>query len=78
LRLLATGGLSPSQVALFVDSNPNYQRQELCGIPVGSPAELQNRSEPILISSCSSQNAIRNQVRDGLKLRNPLILLYHP
>ena len=76
LRLLATGGIDPSQVALFVDSNPNYQRQELCGIPVGSPAELMTRREPILISSCGSQNAIRTQLRDGLKLRNPLILLY--
>jgi SAM-dependent methyltransferase len=76
LRLLATGGLDPLQVALFVDSNPNYQRQELCGVPVASPAELKSRREPILISSCSSQRAIHKQVREGMGLRNPVILLY--
>jgi hypothetical protein len=42
LRLLATGGLDPARVSLFVDSNPNYQRQELCGVPVASPAELKH------------------------------------
>jgi SAM-dependent methyltransferase len=76
LRLLATGGLDPAHVSLFVDSNPNYQRQELCGVPVASPAALKNRREPILISSCSSQNSIHRQVREGLGLLNPVILLY--
>jgi hypothetical protein len=31
---------------------------------------------PILISSCSSQNAIHRQLRERLGLDNPVILLY--
>jgi hypothetical protein len=41
-----------------------------------SPAEIGARSEPILISSCSSQAAIYRQIRDELALKNPLILLF--
>ena len=76
LRLLANGGLEPARILLFVDSNPHYQQQEVCGIPVVSPRDLQARPEPILISSRSSQRAIQTQIRDSLGLKNPLILLY--
>jgi hypothetical protein len=76
LRLLATDGLDPARIALFVDSNAKYQQQELHGVPIVSPAELKTRSEPILISSRSSQKAIHDQIRNGLGLKNPLILLY--
>jgi hypothetical protein len=76
LRLLASGGLDSSRVALFVDSNSNYQGQELRGIPVASPSEIREREEPILISSRSSQQAIQHQIRNVMGLRNPLILLY--
>ncbi len=76
LRLLATGGLDPARIALFVDSNPKYQQQQLHGIPVVGPTGLKVRSEPILISSRSSQQAIHSQIRQGLGLKNPLILLY--
>ena len=76
LRLLATGGLDPARIALFVDSNPKYQQQELHGVPIVNPAQLVTRPEPILISSRSSQQAIHNQIRQVLKLKNPLILLY--
>jgi hypothetical protein len=76
LRLLATGGLDPARIALFVDSNPKYQQQQLHGVPIVGPTELNIRSEPILISSRSSQQAIHNQIRQGLGLKNPLILLY--
>ena len=76
LRLLATGGLDPATIVLFVDSNPKYQRQRLHGIPIVSPVEIMDRPEPILISSCSSQAAIHREIRDGLALRNPLILLF--
>jgi SAM-dependent methyltransferase len=78
LRLLATEGLDPSRIAVFVDSNPKYQQQQLRGIPIVNPAELSTRSEPILISSRSSQQAIHSQIRQGLALKNPLILLYGP
>jgi SAM-dependent methyltransferase len=76
LRLLATSGLNPANIALFVDSNPKYQRQDLSGIPVVHPEELRNRPEPILISSRGFQREIHNQIRDGLGLMNPVILLY--
>jgi hypothetical protein len=76
LRLLATGGLDRSRVALFVDSSPKYQNQELQGIRVAPPSELQGRNEPILISSRSSQQEIQNQIRNNMGLRNPLVLLY--
>ena len=76
LRLLATNGLDPDRIALFVDSNPKYQQQELHGVPIVRPDQLRSRPEPILISSCSSQHAIYKQIRQVLGLRNPLILLY--
>jgi hypothetical protein len=76
LRLLATGGLDISKVACFVDSNPKYQSQRLQGVPVVPPGEVRNRHEPILISSRSSQRAIRNTIHDSLGLKNRLILLY--
>jgi SAM-dependent methyltransferase len=76
LRLLATGGLDPATISVFVDSNPKYQQRTLNGIPVVGPADLKARTEPILISSCGFQNEIREQVQQGLGLTNPLILLY--
>lgn len=76
LRLLATRGLDPARIALFVDSNPKYQEHKLHGVPIVKPAELKTRSEPILVSSRSSQQAIYTQIRHGLGLNNPLILLY--
>ena len=76
LRLLATGGLDPGRIALFVDSSPHYQNQELRGIPVVSPEEMRQRPEPILISSRGFQQEIRYQIQHEMRLPNPLILLY--
>ena len=76
LRLLATGGLEPSRIALFVDSNPKYQNQKLRGVPVVPPQELKQRSEAILISSRGFQQEIHDQIRGSLGLQNPLIMLY--
>jgi SAM-dependent methyltransferase len=76
LRLLATGGLDIERVALFVDSNPKYQQQQLRGVPIVAPDALKTRTEPILISSRSSQQAIEDQIRISLGLKNRLILLY--
>lgn len=76
LRLLATGGLDPNKIAVFVDSNRKYQRQELRGIAVVSPDEVRNRTEPILISSRGFQGEILGQIRESLQLRNKVILLY--
>jgi hypothetical protein len=76
LRLLATGGLDIGRIALFVDSNPKYQHQQLRGVPVVAPDDLKTRPEPILISSRSSQQAIQEQIRTSLGLKNRLLLLY--
>jgi len=78
LRLLATGGFDLARIALFVDSNPKYQRQSLRGVAIVAPEELKARPETILISSRSSQQAIHNQIRTTLGLKNRLILLYGP
>ena len=76
LRLLANRGLDPAQIDVFVDSNPIYQNRQLHGIPVISPAELNDRQRPILISSRGFQREIQDQIQNGLRLPNPLILLY--
>ena len=78
LRLLANGGLDPARIAIFVDSNRKYQQRELRGIPVVSPDAVTSRNEPILISSRGFQFEIVNQIRYGMGLANPLILLYEP
>ncbi len=76
LRLLATGGLDPRKIAVFVDSNPKYRNSELRGIPVVSPEDLGRRPEPILISTRGFQREIYDQIRHKLGLPNPVILLY--
>jgi SAM-dependent methyltransferase len=76
LRLLAVGGLDIGKIALFVDSNPKYQHHQLRGVPIIDPKQLKIRPEPILISSRSSQQAIQDQIRTSLGLKNRLILLY--
>ena len=76
LRLLATGGLDPNKISLFVDSNSKYQQQELRGIPVVSPSQLRSNTEPILISSRGFQREILHQIRHSMALTNPVILLY--
>ena len=76
LRLLATGGLAIEWVEAFVDSNSKYQRRDLCGVRVISPEEVRFRPEPILISSRGFQREIYDQIRNGLGLTNPVILLY--
>ncbi len=65
-----------TRVSFFVDSNPNYQRQQLCGLPVVSPSALHSR-DPILISSRGFQREIQHQIQHELGLENRLILLYN-
>jgi SAM-dependent methyltransferase len=76
LRLLATGGLDPARIAVFVDSNPKYRDHQLSGVPVISPQDVCNRPEPILISSRNCERDIHDQIRNRLSLRNPIIMLY--
>lgn len=76
LRLLATGGLDTARIAAFVDSNANYQRQQLHGLRVLAPEEVWQCSEPILISSRSRQREIHEQIVGMLGLSNRIVLLY--
>jgi SAM-dependent methyltransferase len=76
LRLLATGGLDPTRIAAFIDSNSKYQGQQLHGLKVLAPEELRRRPEPILISSRSRQREILRQIVEELRLRNRVVLLY--
>lgn len=75
-RLLAAGALERLNIGLFVDSNPKYHGKKLCGIPIVGPYELKSRTEPILICSRVFQLEIEKQIRDELKLKNELLLLY--
>lgn len=75
-RLLADGGLDKADICLFVDSNPKYHGQELRGISIVSPESLKQRTEPILVSSRVFQREIQRQIRDQLRLKNDLLLLY--
>ena len=76
LRLLATSRLREAAIAAFIDSNPRYHNKDLNGIPIIGPADLAGRSEPILVSSRVFQRDIERQIREVLRLPNPLHLLY--
>ncbi len=76
LRLLATSRLREAAITAFIDSNPRYHDKDLNGIPIIGPANLPGRTEPILISSRVFQQDIQRQIREVLRLRNPIHLLY--
>lgn len=76
LRLLATGGLDPARIELFVDSSPKYQGKKLSGIAVESPAALKRYAGPVLISSRGFQWEILRSARELFGLANRFILLY--
>lgn len=75
-RLLATSVLAQANIRSFVDSNPRYHGKHMNGVPILSPAELRDLSEPILISSRFFQTEILLQIRGELGLENQLIMLY--
>lgn len=76
LRLLASSNLKKAKIRAFVDSNPRYQGKSLNNVPIISPEELLELSEPILISSRVYQEEIENEIRNKLKLANEIIKLY--
>ena len=76
LRLLASGGLDPARIDLFVDSSPKYQAKTLSGIAVESPAALKRYGGPVLISSRGFQREILRSARERFGLANRFILLY--
>ena len=76
LRLLAATDLGKADIRLFVDSNPRYQGKSLAGVPIISPRALSSDSGAILISSRVYQHEIEDQIRNDLRLDNPIITLY--
>lgn len=76
LRLLETGRLAQANIVAFVDSNPRYQGKELHGRPIVAPADLYEKSEPILISSRVFQTDIENSIRQVMGLKNDIIKIY--
>jgi SAM-dependent methyltransferase len=76
LRLLATGGLDPARIDLFVDSSPKYQGKTLSGIAVESPVALERYGGPVLLSSRGFQREILRSARERFGLANRFILLY--
>ena len=75
-RLLAESPLGSARIVAFVDSNPRYQGKHLAGVPIIPPSALPGRREPILISSRFYQREIERQIREELRLKNEIILLY--
>ncbi len=76
LHLLETTNFAKANITAFVDVNTKYHGKELFGHPVISPQAMDQRTEPILISSLSFQNDIASMIKNNLKLPNQLILLY--
>lgn len=75
-RLLAMSNLCKANIIAFVDSNCRYQDKSISELPIISPQELSQHSEPILISSQVFQDDIKRQIREQLKIDNQIILLY--
>jgi SAM-dependent methyltransferase len=76
LRLLATSRLAEARIEAFVDSNPKYQGKKLNGIPIIGPAQVQDSTLPILISSRVYQDEIEDLIRHRLGLANEIVKLY--
>jgi SAM-dependent methyltransferase len=77
-RLLGCTNLGEANIRAFVDSNPQYQGEQLLGKPIISPEALMQFSPlPILISSRRLQDEIKRKIQTS-GLKNPLVLLYSP
>lgn len=76
LRLLTTETFRELNVVAFVDSNRNYQGKRVGGIPILAPAELRGRAETIVVSSRAHQGEIVAQIRQDLRLGNPVVTLF--
>jgi len=74
-RLLASTPLVNANIAAFVDSSSHLQGSLLAGKTILAPAQLAERTEPILICSVAFEREIARTIRDRLKLPNELITL---
>jgi len=76
LRLLETTSLAQADIRAFVDVNRAYHGKHLNGVPILPTESLREMEGTILVSSRVFQNEINCQIRDQLRLTNPVILLY--
>lgn len=74
--LLRTTPLAEANISVFVDSNPHYHGKTLLGRPIVSPSQMSSRAEPILVGSFAFQRDIVRLVREDLRMKNPIIMLY--
>jgi SAM-dependent methyltransferase len=77
LRLLETSRLSQAKLVAFIDSNVNYQGKTLAGIPIISPAEFNNSSAEILISSQTAEPDIFQAIERDWQWSNRIHRLYN-
>jgi 2-polyprenyl-3-methyl-5-hydroxy-6-metoxy-1,4-benzoquinol methylase len=76
MKLLAETALSQATITAFIDGNPINHGQVISGVEIVPPSQIQarNLSQPILITSTLSQEAIHENIKK-MGLANPIILL---
>jgi 2-polyprenyl-3-methyl-5-hydroxy-6-metoxy-1,4-benzoquinol methylase len=76
MKLLSETSLSRATIAAFIDGNPINHGQVISGVEIVSPSQIQarNLSQPILITSTLSQEAIHENIKK-MGFVNPIILL---
>lgn len=77
-KLLGLPPLSDTSITGFIDSNPINQGGRLRGVEVISPSAAAQRQEPIIIASVLAAESIAKQIRNELRMPNPLIQLPTP
>jgi SAM-dependent methyltransferase len=75
MKLLVETSLSTANIVSFVDGNPINWGQQIKGIPIISPQEIEDTLHPILIASLLNQTQIENDIRMKWGLPNPVIHL---
>jgi SAM-dependent methyltransferase len=68
--------LDPSKIAYFVDSNTNYEGKKLLGIEIKAPDKIDDNDIPILLSTFSYQDEVKDQIRNKLNLKNEIMQIY--
>ncbi len=67
--------LKPEKIEYFVDSNKNYEGKKLLGIEIKLPDKIKE-DIPILLSTFSYQDEVKDQIRNQLNLKNKIMCLY--
>lgn len=75
LKLLVETSLGQARIAAFVDGNPINHGKVLRGSPILPPEKIRGLTQPIIITSMLHQEAIASNIRDKMKLSNPIVFL---